>query len=435
MRSALARLGQRLPELADELAAIADAHQREDATAVVDRARGVLHSALTAACVDNAVEVEGLATSQNMIDALVDQRIVPVSIAAAAGALARGDLSLADDALRALCGLLEWQVGSRSRARTGDRRARRGSLAPGAMRLRPRRLAIFALVAAIGVVCLAIAAVVLRSPARDELVTSELIAIAGATFEMGSRLPEVEAVRRQCELTEQKVERFCEAHTVDLEPARMVTITPFAIDRREVTVGEYATWLNREHREADGIPNIERDNDGDWVVRPDRLQLPVSGVRWEAASAFCAAVGKRLPTEAEWELAARGSERRIYPWGDRVPSCGDVVFGRRARQPCDLAGLPEGPAIVATAPRDVTRDGVHDLAGNVSEWTLDTGGPRPLCSGPCVDPKIDQAGARGHVVRGGSYASWRTELRGAAREVIERKWLTEVGFRCARSMR
>ena len=88
---------------------------------------------------------------------------------------------------------------------------------------------------------------------------------------------------------------------------------------------------------------------------------------------------------------------------------------------------------VEAAPRDVTPDGIHDLGGNVAEWTSDAAGTRPRCSGPCENPHIDGDDTAKRVVRGGSWTGFIAWMRGAARSVLEPgSARTNIGFRCAR---
>jgi formylglycine-generating enzyme required for sulfatase activity len=157
-------------------------------------------------------------------------------------------------------------------------------------------------------------------------------------------------------------------------------------------------------------------------------------VTWNQARAYCEAIGARLPTEAEWEFAARGVERRLFPWGSDLPGCREVVYARTANQACDRAGAwGNDPVAVETAPKDVTPDGIHDLGGNVAEWVADAAGSRPRCSGPCENPRIDGDAAAQRVLRGGHWMGWIGWMRGAARSAVDPGTTrTNIGFRCAR---
>jgi formylglycine-generating enzyme required for sulfatase activity len=189
----------------------------------------------------------------------------------------------------------------------------------------------------------------------------------------------------------------------DERPVRKVTVKAFAIDRTEVTRGDYALCV------ADGkcpppVPPAAGDP-----------KLPVTGVDWNAAQTYCRFAGGRLPTEAEWEKAARGTDGREYPWGNQA-ECGRANWGNfEGEGPC--AGQNPGhPVAVGQYPSGASPYGVLDLGGNVWEWVAD---------------KYDDAPDR-RVVRGGSCCSYFVGPRAANRNA----WAPDhrdgdLGFRCA----
>ena len=146
------------------------------------------------------------------------------------------------------------------------------------------------------------------------------------------------------------------------EPYR-VRVASFYMDRTKVTNEDYCRFLN------DGNPgywnsqpwsNITRDQNGRFAVEPDKARWPVIAVNWYQAAGYAEWAGKRLPTEAEWEFAAAGSEGRTYPWGEAAP---DETRG---------FSLKGGDYVAVDAfPAGATPDGVLGLVGNAAEWCAD----------------------------------------------------------------
>jgi formylglycine-generating enzyme required for sulfatase activity len=203
--------------------------------------------------------------------------------------------------------------------------------------------------------------------------------------------------------------------------------------RWSVAVGKDALLADL-HRGRGGIEYAEVDTrDGRrrrFVTLPGREHGPAVQVTWHGAQAFCAALGKRLPTEDEWEAAARGSDDRTFPWGNQPPQCGAVVIPRDGLIPMD----PSCPATmdardVGTATQDRTPQGVLDLAGNVAEWTdaWFVEGDRT------ARPDPGRAAELPRVIRGGSWAaSLLARTSGRTRRPAD--FLGDnLGFRCAMS--
>jgi formylglycine-generating enzyme required for sulfatase activity len=212
-----------------------------------------------------------------------------------------------------------------------------------------------------------------------------MVAIPAATFMMGcdpARDP-------SCSPTEQ--------------PRFRVRVRGFQIDRTEVTQGEYRGCV--EARKC--TPPV---SGFDPEQHPRR---PVTNVTWEQARTFCLWRGKRLPTEAEWELAARGTDGRLYPWGDERPTCDKAHTNDCGGVPSDVGGR-----LVGASPF-----GVLDMAGNVDEWVEDS-------YAPYGDPATRGQPSDERVARGGAYDAWHS--RSTARNALHAGHHDDLlGFRCA----
>lgn len=254
--------------------------------------------------------------------------------------------------------------------------------------------------------------------------------LAGGRFVMGSTPSEMVRAVKLCEREAFGVR--CGSPGDEVGPwiraegyAHEVTLTDYELDRTEVTVRSYTRCVGAGACSAPAYPP------GD--ARYDRPTLPVTHVRWEDAVAFCSWVGGRLPTEAEWELAARGPARRAFPWGDLYnPHLAN--HGAWADDPTDGRDGYIGLAPVGSFPDGITASGLHDMAGNAAEWVSDFydrdedgyGYPRAAA----VNPKGPDFGPYGHVVRGGSYRMAAHWLRNSARFAASSA-SREIGFRCA----
>ncbi len=229
---------------------------------------------------------------------------------------------------------------------------------------------------------------------------------------------------------------------------RIVVVSPFFLDQHEVTVAEMRS--SGVAKSAD--PRVAGVSDCTFTATPDRFdQHAVTCLTRERASAFCAKRDARLPTEAEFELAASGENGSSYVWGEDLPTCEEVVFARKVERGLNAfrscAHVGRGPEPVASGPRDVltTADGdVHDLAAGVAEWVADVwSGDRGACwgMGVFVDPLCTQDRSEeptSVTFRGGGWDAQAGQLRASVRWRIENGAdyvVPNVGFRCARSGR
>jgi len=202
-------------------------------------------------------------------------------------------------------------------------------------------------------------------------------------------------------------------------PRREIFVDAFYLDRYEVTVGRYASFLKATGnvRPPDEWETVDLKNGGD---------LPVVGVGWQDADSYCRWVGRRLPTEAEWERAARGTDERKFPWGNEAPTSEHARFAQTSRS----AVYQDGVARVGSRPKGASPFGIQDMSGNAWEWVADWFSE----SFPAADrrnPKGPNSGA-GKVLRGGGWYDQADQLAGAKRmHANPDQRDNSVGFRCA----
>lgn len=244
----------------------------------------------------------------------------------------------------------------------------------------------------------------------------------------------------------------------DESPVHRVALRAFRIDRHEVTNARYVRYLNGlgirvagdaepgavaadvfrsrdaplfiegdEGEESDPLIALDDEHarigvrDGRFYVAHEWADHPVTEVTWEGARRYAARAGGRLPTEAEWEAAARGRAGRTYPWGDERPTPARAVFGRDSGQTLPVGSRRSG----------ATPQGVNDLAGNVDEWTSSLHRPYPYdrADGREGWPR----GSEERVTRGGNHVySSAHEMRSAYRAGFSRepdRGHRHIGFR------
>ena len=228
----------------------------------------------------------------------------------------------------------------------------------------------------------------------------EMVDVPAGAFTMGSTSGEL----------------FVGVYTADEKPQRTVTLSAFWIDKYEVTRAQWAECVT-----AGACLELA------W--RPGAEDLPVTDVTWSRADAFCRWVGKRLPTEAEWEKAARGDDGRRFPWGSDAPTC-DRANTRRVDASFSVLGsCAWGPEPVGSRPDGASPYGALDMAGNVAEWTADWYAAGYYATAPTTDPRGPSGGGR-RVVRGGSWDD--SFFRAADRSDYPPDGsYADVGFRCA----
>lgn len=201
----------------------------------------------------------------------------------------------------------------------------------------------------------------------------------------------------------------------DENPGGRVDVSAFFIDRFEATARSYGDCIN------DGVcPEPDDDVDCNFVA--GRLDHPMNCLSWDMAKTYCEWRGMRLPTEAEWERAARGTDARAFPWGAEPPTCKHAV----------MHGCTDFTRSVGSLPAGASPVGALDMAGNVSEWVEDWWAEDGYARQDTLDPTGPSEGEV-RAVRGGSFYDGPSTLRTSYRYGIEPlARLNTVGFRCAR---
>jgi formylglycine-generating enzyme required for sulfatase activity len=206
----------------------------------------------------------------------------------------------------------------------------------------------------------------------------------------------------------------------DERPKHQVWLPAFLLDLYEVTTAQYAAFLAATNRAAPWQWNIV-----DLTLHRDR---PVIGVDWSDADAYCRWKAKRLPTEAEWEKSARGTDERLYPWGNRVPHKDLANFALGARFSYSQALMP-----VQSYEQGKSPYGPYQMAGNVWEWVQDWYNTNYYEVSPGHNPQGPEQG-QFKVLRGGSWSDLPKYLLTYGRFKLPPDTRNSyVGFRCAKS--
>jgi iron(II)-dependent oxidoreductase len=258
-----------------------------------------------------------------------------------------------------------------------------------------------------GVVLVGLSLIVLNSGiARAEEKYPNMVLVPAGEFTMG--LDEAQ-VKKVVDLLGGMV-KYHDSST----PAHKVKLDAFYIDKYEVTNEEYKKFVEAKgHR----IPLHWEDAGGD--IPQGKEKHPVVYVSWEDAVAYCEWAGKRLPTEAEWEKAARGTDGRFFPWGNKFSRKKANFEKSRKNDTTKVGSYPKG----------VSPYGCYDMAGNVWEWTADNYLPYP---GNKYEDEF--YGKERYVLRGGSYLDAKYDLLTTTRSKFTPVTDDEnVGFRCAKS--
>ncbi|MFB0535442.1 MAG: formylglycine-generating enzyme family protein [Anaerolineae bacterium] len=214
----------------------------------------------------------------------------------------------------------------------------------------------------------------------------------------------------------------------DERPQHTVYLDAYYIDQSEVT--------NAQYRQCVQARACGRPSDSTYYGNDYYDQYPVVFVTWYDANDYCRWVGKRLPTEAEWERAARGTDGRIFPWGSSLTKGNRANFcDANCAKRCRCVGVNDGHDVISPAgsyPAGASPYGALDMAGNVWEWVSDWHSFDYYGWSPTRNPQGPNSGEK-RVIRGGSCYEFRANLRTAVRNALApHLGYHDVGFRCVR---
>jgi formylglycine-generating enzyme required for sulfatase activity/beta-lactamase regulating signal transducer with metallopeptidase domain len=211
-------------------------------------------------------------------------------------------------------------------------------------------------------------------------------------------------------------------------PRHQVTLDPYLIDRYEVTNGQYQLCVEA------GVCQAQRPISAGLYAETGQsdsvANYPVTNINYEDAKNYCSFVGKRLPTEAEWEMAARGSNETVFPWGDENPDCTQA----NSLNPLNATACVGGIMPVGSYPAGSSSYGVMDMSGNVWEWVADVYSSDYYANSPAENPTGPESGSE-YVVRGGGFSGNWSYLRNSARSYDLGFYSgADLGFRCAQDV-
>jgi formylglycine-generating enzyme required for sulfatase activity/tetratricopeptide (TPR) repeat protein len=210
--------------------------------------------------------------------------------------------------------------------------------------------------------------------------------------------------------------------SADDRPAHSVYLDAFAIDKYEVTNRLYKACVDAGF--CPSLVYMGSDTRPDYYGNPEYFEYPVVNVDWNMAKTYCEWRGARLPSEAEWEKAARGTDDRIYPWGNDPPNKNLSNFNQEVGNTTKTGGFEAGRSFY----------GAYDMAGNVMEWVNDWYDVAYYQDSPPSNPPGPDSG-KSKVLRGGSWANVYQDIRSVYRDRYDPSSPNYIiGFRCARSV-
>jgi formylglycine-generating enzyme required for sulfatase activity len=257
-----------------------------------------------------------------------------------------------------------------------------------------------------------------------------LLPVPAGPFLMGSVDIEQQAENRDESQDRPFVDAFIHASD-DERPQHTVILDAFWIDQTEVTNAMYASFLNEMGNQVEGgatwldhraLQVLIQEGVEGWKPVAGYANHPVAEVTWYGARAYCEWAGRRLPTEAEWEKAARGKTGQLFPWGNQQPTCelANLDWACYLRVPTEVGSYPAG----------ISPYGALDMAGNVWEWVADWYSDDYYATSSAYSPQGPESGGS-KVIRGGSWHPHQYDVRAANRAKNQPTSSgRDVGFRC-----
>lgn len=229
----------------------------------------------------------------------------------------------------------------------------------------------------------------------SEMDGMEMVFVPAGEFEMGTALSDLRS-------------------DADEGPLHTIYLDEYWIDRTEVTNAMYNLCI--------AAGDCTEPAQSQYYLQSEYADHPIIGVSWDQARIYCGWAGRRLPSEAEWEKAARGTDGRLYPWGDSSPA-GDLA---------NFNQLVNLTTPVGTYPKGASPYGALDMAGNAWEWTLDGYDPGFYSISPAQNP-LSESPVNRRVLRGGNWDSNAEGIRSANRFWAYPGRNDTDGFRCAQT--
>jgi formylglycine-generating enzyme required for sulfatase activity len=285
----------------------------------------------------------------------------------------------------------------------------------------------------IAALVVALTIMITTASAEEHLIPADMVYIGQGGSVMGLDREEPVVTGKKLTLYDRRMKTPWSAEALnDESPAHMVFLDPYFIDKYEVSNKDYGEFIKAKGHPAPAYWDDPRLN---------KPQQPVVGVNWEDARAFCESRGKRLPTEAEWEKAARGPEGNLYPWGNDFDPT-RVNYGKNHDATMPVDSHPEGASYY----------GAYNMAGNVFEWVSDWYDPKyygrlETMVNPTGPDKAVWIGGTGtyvdrltvgekRVIRGGSWIAPESTTRSTHRfwnHPLNNSYGVGLGFRCAKA--